>query len=268
MKFSYDHDYHIHSCLSLCSNDGEQTPGRILEYALENGPKRICITDHFWDSAVPGPSDWYARQDMNHILASKPLPSADGVEFLFGCETDMDKFCNLGISRECFDNFDFVIIPATHLHMTGFTITPEDKSDNAKIAELCIDRFDKLLDIDLPFHKIGIAHPACTLINNRSYADYLATLDMIPDEAFERVFRKAARVGCGIELNMFDIDVKDEDVDTVYRMFRIAKDVGCKFYFGTDAHHPYEFKNAKAIFDRAVTILGLTEADKFHITRR
>ena len=37
MKFQIDHDLHIHSRLSRCSRDREQTPARILRYAEENG---------------------------------------------------------------------------------------------------------------------------------------------------------------------------------------------------------------------------------------
>ena len=37
MRFVVDHDYHIHSYLSLCSHDDEHTPARILQYAKELG---------------------------------------------------------------------------------------------------------------------------------------------------------------------------------------------------------------------------------------
>ncbi|MBP3370026.1 MAG: PHP domain-containing protein [Clostridia bacterium] len=57
MKYAIDHDYHIHSMLSSCSNDPEQSTERILQYAKENGLKKICITDHFWDERVDGASD-------------------------------------------------------------------------------------------------------------------------------------------------------------------------------------------------------------------
>lgn len=261
----FDHDYHIHSKLSECSSDPAETAERILEYAKNCGLYKICITDHFWDEAVPGASDWYKAQNLAHINQIKPLPSAVGIEFLFGCETDIDKYMTLGMSLPCFDNFDFVIIPTTHLHMTGFTITPEDKADNAKIAQLWVERFEKLLDMPLPFHKIGIAHLACALMNNRSREDYLDTLNRISDEDMKRVFTKAARVGCGIEINRFDVDVSDEECDCVLRMFRIAKACGCKFYFGSDAHHPTELESSAPVFERISAILGLTEEDIFKI---
>lgn len=93
MKYIIDNDLHIHSKLSLCSGDPEQTTENILKYAEENGLKKICLTDHFWDENVPGASDWYKKQDFKHITEALPLPESESVEFLFGCETEeKDKF--------------------------------------------------------------------------------------------------------------------------------------------------------------------------------
>jgi histidinol phosphatase-like PHP family hydrolase len=58
---------------------------------------------------------------------------------------------------------------------------------------------------------------------------------------------------------------KDEETDRVLRMFRIAKYQGCKFYCGSDAHHPAGLVNSPARFERAIDLLGLQESDKFHI---
>lgn len=53
MRYVVDHDLHIHSRLSSCSRDPEQTCENILEYAKANDFKQVCLTDHFWDMAVP-----------------------------------------------------------------------------------------------------------------------------------------------------------------------------------------------------------------------
>ena len=121
--------------------------------------------------------------------------------------------------------------------------------------------------MDLPFEKIGIAHLACCLIANKSREDFLEVLSLIPTSAMEALFTKAASLGVGIELNQYDVSCTEEEIDTVFRMFRIAKACGCKFYFASDAHHPGDFKKAKERFERAVDILGLTEDDKFTVRR-
>ena len=265
MKFKIDHDYHIHSQLSSCSRDPEQTPDRILQHAKENGLSRICLTDHYWDSAVDRASKWYRPQDFDHIAKAMPLPQDEEVEFLFGCETDMDQLMTVGIPAARFDEFDFIIIPTTHLHMTGFTISNEDAESNERRAQLWVERLDALLHKSLPFGKIGLAHLVCGLIKSESREEYLNVLSLIPDAEMERLFTMAAELGCGIELNQSDMSFGDDEADVVLRPFRIAKSCGCKFYLGSDAHHPTEFKKSKGVFERAVTLLDLKESDKFHI---
>lgn len=170
----------------------------------------------------------------------------------------------VGLSKERLDEFDFIVIPTTHLHMRGFTISPNEKSVETK-AKHWVKRLDALLEKDLPFYKIGIAHLACTCIMPPPREDYIKVLDAIDESEMVRLFTKAARHGCGIELNAFDMDFKDEEADSVLRMFRIAKKCGCKFYMGSDAHHPDDLDKAKELFERAIDLLELTEEDKFHI---
>ena len=265
MKFKFDHDYHIHSGLSSCSNDPEQTCERMLDYAKELGLSKKCVTDHYWDSAVPGASEWYKPQNFEHISKALPLPEADGIDFLFGCETDMDKFFTLGIPKERFDDFDLILIPTTHLHMRGFTIDNADAESNERRAQLWIERLNTLLSMDLPFRKICIVHLTCSLLNNKSREDYLDTLALISDDDMARLFTRAAELGCGIELNQFDMAFSDSEADAILRPYRIAKACGCKFYLGSDAHHPKDFSRTVELFSRAIDMLELTEDDKFRI---
>ena len=151
--------------------------------------------------------------------------------------------------------------------MPGFTITEEDGKYLEKRAELWIKRLDALLNADIPFRKVGIAHLACSLMAKSSREDYLAVLDMLPEDELYRLFDKAAKLGVGIELNSGDMSFSDEEADKVLRMFRIAKKCGCKFYMGCDAHHPAGLMAAKAKFERAIDFLELTEDDKFHISK-
>ena len=74
MKFSIDHDYHIHSHISLCSDDPEQSNERILRYAEENGLRKICLTDHFWDETLPARCGFYNQQGFERIKKALPLP--------------------------------------------------------------------------------------------------------------------------------------------------------------------------------------------------
>ncbi len=266
MRYKTDHDYHIHSHLSLCSGDPEQNTEAILEYARKNKLSSICITDHYWDSTVEGASSWYAKQNFEHISLSLPLPQAEGIRFMFGCEGEMNKQMNISVPSSRFDDFDFIIIPTTHLHMSN-NIEAEHKDDFRKKAELWVERFDALLDMPLPFHKLGVAHPVCSLLHKASREEYIAMLDLIPSSELERIFWRAAKLGCGIELNADDMAFSDSEADSILRFFRIAKSCGCKFYLGSDAHSPNELYDSTEIFERAITLLDLKESDKFHISK-
>ena len=269
MKYIFDHDLHIHTHRSLCSECPEQTTERILRYAKEEGLHTVCVTDHYWDRAVCRAPDWYYEQDFAHIAQNLPLPQADGVNFLFGCETEMDVNGVLGIPMSRFSDFDFVIVPTTHLHMSTFIVPLEEYERPTPLgrAKLWEKRLAWLLEKDLPFAKTGIAHLACTTLNTRSRAEYLATLQAIDERKAEELFAKASKLGVGIELNFSDMSFTEEEEEIVLKIFRIAKYQGCKFYCGSDAHNPKPFAMVRQVFERAIDRLGLQESDKFTIGR-
>ena len=125
-----------------------------------------------------------------------------------------------------------------------------------------IKRLDAVFGMDLPFYKVGIAHLACKLIAAER-DEYLRVLELLPENELIRVFTKAAKLGVGIELNSGDMSYAESEESTVLRPFKIAKKCGCKFYFGSDAHHPNDFDRAKEGFEYVVELLNLTEDDKF-----
>ena len=206
MHYVYDHDLHIHSRISLCSGDPEETNERILQYARDNRLSTICLTDHFWDETIPLSADsaFYKAQDLAHVRAALPLPK----------------------------------------------------------AAFWLQKLNALLALDLPFHKIGIAHLTCGLIDRNRQA-FLDTIAAIDRDGMYKAFRNAAKCGVGIELNADDMKCTDAEAEIVLRPYRIAQEVGCKFYMGSDAHHPKALEDAKAIFERAIDRLGLTEDEKF-----
>lgn len=262
MKMKFDQDLHIHTQLSSCSRDPEQNKERILRYAQENDLHTVCVTDHFWDADVLGMMPFYEGQDLAHIRQVKPLPKTEGVRFLFGCEADLNWGLTLGITVECFDAFDFVVISTTHLHMQAEELKENLLADAQGRAQVWKKRLDAVLDMPLPFSKIGIAHLTCPLIAPTREM-YLQTLDLLEEAELRRLFGKAAALGLGIELNGRDMQFSDAEAETVLRPYRIAKSCGCKFYFGSDAHHPAVFETVRPYFERAIDLLDLTQEDRF-----
>lgn len=264
MRYFFDHDLHIHSWISDCSRDPKQTPEAILQYAVDNGIKKLCLTDHYWDERIPGASGWYQMQNTAWIDRAKPLPQTDGIEFLFGAETDMSADGTIGVDRKTAENLAFIIVPTTHLHMNGFTCRGDE--DAAERAKLYVSRYDVLLNADLPFEKVGIAHLTCSLMYPQK--NYFEVLDRVSDAEFRRLFTRSAELGLGIELNFSAIH-KDgtpytwEQEGSVLRPYALAKECGCKFYFGSDAHHPAELASEKRNAETIIDLLDLKESDKF-----
>ena len=258
-SFVIDHDLHLHSQLSLCSGDHKQTADALLAYGEREGLSHLCVTDHYWDENVPGASGWYEVQNFAHVRQILPLPKSDRCCLHFGCEIDMDRFCTLGISDKTLDAFEFIIVPTSHLHMTGFTIAPEDTSVERR-AELYLQRNHALLDMDLPFERMGLAHFTCSLMARSCEGSRDDILNAISDAEYAELFARVAKSGMGVELNMALTDPQSADT---MRPYRIAKEQGCKFYLGSDAHHPKALNTARERFEAAIAALELCEEDKF-----
>lgn len=259
MKYVIDHDFHLHTCLSSCSNDPHQTADALAAYARENGLSHLCVTDHFWDSAVEGASAWYKPQDLAHISEILPLPVSNDVKISFGCEIDMDKHLHVGISEAIFDRFDFIVAPTNHLHMTGFTVESDDNSVSRR-AELFMKRNHALLDMQLPFHKMGLAHFTDICLAYYSDGTRDDVLSLISDAELYELFERVAARGMGVELN---VPLDDCSNEVALRPYRIAARCGCKFYLGSDAHTRRQLGTSIQRFQAIVDALELCEDDKF-----
>ena len=85
---------------------------------------------------------------------------------------------------------------------------------------------------------VSVAHPFSGLCGGFGAKQKNSLLIRIPDETFEMCFTKAKNLGVNMELGMNSIRTCDENLDTnqLIRAYKIAKKVGCKFTFATDAH--------------------------------
>ena len=262
MRYVVDNDMHIHTNISICSTDPEQIPENILKHALKHGLKTVVIADHFWDERVDGlRPHYYGIQNFEHISKSLPLPEADGVRMLFGCEADVNVDNVIGVSESRFDDFGFIVIPTTHWHLRDI-IRDEVKPSNELRVKTWFEKLDALLDSNLPLHKTGLAHMVCRAIA-RGKEEYAMFLNMLPTDELERVFTKAAEKGLGIEVNYGDMLYDENEEDAVLRIFKIAKGCGCKFYLGSDAHDVKSHEASIEVFERAIDKIGLEEKDKF-----
>ncbi len=258
MRYIADHDFHIHSTCSPCCSDPMQTPETILNYAKENGFRKVCLTNHFWDEDVWSPNTWHPDEKFSFISQVLPLPQAEGIDFLFGAEADMDYNFTVGISEKRFENFDFIVVSTTHLQIEGYTVkktieTPEEA------AEIWLARLNTLLENDFPWHKMGIAHLTTGHIFE---GGALPVVKLLKDEDLYSVFGKCAKKGVGIELNIKTLGLSSDEKNALLHPFAVAKDCGCKFYMGSDSHNTSALKTVKENFEDVITALNLKESDK------
>ena len=260
--FSVLHDIHCHSFLSACCKDETCTAENVFQQARETGYDTLCLTDHLWDSAVPGASNWYAPQDIPHVLSAKPVPQYDGMRCLLGCETEYTGNGHLGLAKEHFDLFDFVVIPPNHMHMIGF-VRPEDVTTPAQMAQLFTQRLNEISQLDIPMEKVGIAHITCSLLFREGKV--CDVVKLMGEEKLHPVFARFAARGAGIELNKSAFKELDEDPENTLRLYRIAKEEGCKFYCSSDSHTLAGYQLMGPILRRVADLLELTEDDRYII---
>lgn len=255
-------DLHCHSSLSACCADKRMTPERILRHAEEAGYETICLTDHLWDSAVPGASGWYAPQNIEHVRAALPLPQVPSCHFYFGCETELPVNGVPALSREHFDLFDFVVIPVNHMHMAEL-VRAEGVDTPEKMAVNIENRLENLLEQNLPFRKIGLAHLTIGLMFREGrIADVMHAMS---EARLLRILKGYAAAGTGIELNATAFSEMTDRPDDILKIYRIAKEAGCRFYCSSDAHSVEAMDGVPKNLPAVIQALGLTEADAYRI---
>ncbi len=255
-------DLHCHSTLSSCCHDAAMTPQAILDFAKAHAYTELCLTDHLWDSAVPGSSDWYAPQNVEHVRSCLPLPKSDGLRFRFGCETELPMSGIPALARENFDLFDFVVIPPNHMHMKGL-VRPESIDTPEKMAIYVQDRLENLMERDLPFRKIGLAHLTCSLMfSEGSVADVVSHMS---EARLLRIFKGYAQAGTGIELNAGSFKEWDARREELLIIYRAAKEAGCRFYLSSDAHAVKSLSGVPDFLPEVISALHLTSEHQYHI---
>jgi histidinol phosphatase-like PHP family hydrolase len=251
MRYIIDHDIHIHSQISPCSRDSRQTKEAILSYALTNNYALVGVTDHLWP-------------DTRELVwpALENLPQADSCRFLAGMEVDMDMHGNLLLQQEEFDKVDYFILALTHLHLLGCVTDPAKAPLSVEdTAAYLKQRIYRAFEMDLPFERVGLAH--ITHIPQPKGHDITECLALFSDNEWADIFAKVAKRGMGVELNFNPFALNEQQLQAVLIPYRIAKQQGCKFYLGGDAHHPETFGQNLKKFEKIIDLLDLTEEDKW-----
>ena len=260
------HDFHVHTKLSICANE-TATVENYLEHAKRLGLKKIGFSDHFGAGDIPGARGFYRAHPYEHNaeLKTKLAEIGDGdIKLYFGCETEYHTpRRDVAITEEEAEKFDFIVVPNSHTHM----IMPKEYiQDYQKHVDFMIQAYEDTLNSKISRYITAMAHPfeaVCCPYDNT------ILINMISDDTFKRLFDKTAEKGIAFEINVsFTKNMTPKDIENCaqLRMFRLAKECGCKFTFGSDAHDSsqHEFYQNADIF---ADLLDIREDDLAEICR-
>ncbi len=256
-----DHDLHIHTYLSACCSDKENhRPAAILALANELGLKTIGFADHVWVNPDLTPSSWYAAQDASQISKLREdLATIDtDLRVLVGCEAETIAPGKFGITPEFAEQLDFVQLPCSHFHMTNFVAQPRSEKPR-DIAEHCLTFFRSAATSGLA---TVIPHSFLPL---GFLDDIEASIDSIADAEFIDAFALAAEGGVAIEITTGYLNPEPRRASAI-RFLTLAKQAGCRFTFGSDAHDLPRMHRLPELVC-FIKALGLTEEDILPLVR-
>ena len=254
------HDFHIHTTLSLCARPSA-TLDDYIKQAKKCNLNKIGIANHFWDDKFSIDIDFYQIQNLSHIEKIKPeieKVNNNDLRIYYGCETEYDpKRRDVAISEEVAEQMEFILVPNSHTHM----MMPKDLyKPYEKHRDFMIQAYEDIINSKASKYITAIAHPfeavCCPY-------DKTILIDMISDDTFKRLFDATAEKGIAVEINVHSMHTKTkEQIENCaqMRMFRLAKECGCKFIFGSDAHDNEQhssYENATAVSK----ILGINETN-------
>lgn len=228
------HDIHIHSFLSACCPDKDnQVPEKIIKKAEQIGLETIGFADHCWANPALRPSSWYEPQNERQIIRLKnALASIEtDLRVMVGIEAETVAPGQFGVTPEFAESLDYVLLSCSHFHMKDFVQGPTDNQPKT-VAEYLVTFFKSAINSGIP---TSIAHPFLPFGFTEIFDD---TIKSISDSTFTELFSQAKENGIGIEITLsyFPHGSGNWSLETPLRFLSLAKDAGCKFTFGSDAH--------------------------------
>ncbi|MCD6416914.1 MAG: hypothetical protein J7M08_09510 [Planctomycetes bacterium] len=246
------HDLHVHTYLSDCCQEKErQRPRAILSLAEDMGVAAIGFADHLWVNPELTPSDWYRPQDESQIsrLREDLAGISTDVCVLVGCEAETIAPGKFGITPQFAEGLDFVLLACSHFHMRDFVAQPQGSTPR-HLADHMLKFFRSAVSSGLA---TSIPHP---LVPSGYIDQFDAAVETMPDAELLDAFGVACDHGVGIEITTGFLTPPTGgpfSPETPIRILSLAKQAGCKFTLGSDAHSPEGQK-------RLPELAGLTDA--------
>lgn len=252
-------DLHLHTNLSACAPK-TTTVSSYLEHCNSEGIKKIGISNHL-----------YSHKGIEHTLQIKDeirsLQNNTSIQILLGCEMEMFYDEDFMLDKKTARNFDYVLLAPSHIFNSMPRYEKFDLSSPDKIRHLLIDNFKRacVLDLGVPTAICHPLYPICA-------PNQQEILDGMTDAQLAECYTLAARHNKSIEIHAClyrnTVTLDEEGLSPSYiHMLSIAKQCGCKFHFGCDAHEPFAFINTHGLLQRAAERAGICEDDLWHLAR-
>jgi histidinol phosphatase-like PHP family hydrolase len=241
-----DHDLHIHTFLSSCCGDKDnQTPANILSIAEKQGLHTAGFSDHVWTNLDEEPNGFYRSQGAGQMdILRQALRGLDApLRVLVGCEADTMSPGRFSITQEFAETLDFVNLACSHFHMSDVVQPPQDDAPQT-VGQHALLMFDAAVQSGWAS---TIVHPLLPL---GYFAQYDAAIDSLSDAQLLDAMARAAEAGVAMEITLSFLPKQVErdgvmtdlwSLETPLRVLSLAKDAGCVFTFGSDAHVPGRF---------------------------
>ena len=256
------HDLHVHTYLSACCRDRENmTPAKILAEAAARGGQLVGFSDHIWMNKDVPASGWYRPQDATQIRRLRndlaALEEHTSVRVSVGCEADMRAPGEFSITPEFAACLDHVLLSCSHFHMKDFVEQPADTTPRA-VAEHLVRFFISGVESGLA---TSIAHPFLP-VGDTERLD--AILGSLSDAELTDALGVAAERRVALEITVGFLPKPAPQpsfsLETPLRLLTLAREAGCRFTFGTDAHD-MDALGSLSRLQPLVDRLGLTAAD-------
>jgi len=252
-------DLHLHTNLSECA-PADTTINSYLPFCAPEGIKKIGISNHL-----------YSSKGVEHTLQLKDeiqtLQDSLSVQILLGCEMELFHGREPMLHKENASQFDYVLAAPSHIFNQIHEYENYDLSTSEKIRRLLIENFKHACHLDL-----GVPTAICHPLYPICAPEQQEILDGMTDEQLEECFTLAARHDKSIEIHAClyrnTVTLDEEGLSPSYiRMLSIAKECGCKFHFGSDAHRTQDFVNKHGLLQRAAERAGICEDDLWNLAR-
>ena len=236
-KIIIKEDWHIHSHFSGCSNDPEQNVQNICHIAVKANLSAIGFADHLWQN--PDKSTWpedLAKNnheiiaELREEIANANIPS--DLQVFLGAEAEMTGFNQFSITKDFAETLDFVLMPHNHIHQNYIKKPAICTAEN--LINFLLDRFSICAKSGLA---TIMAHPMLPYGFMEFFAPGILNCS---EQKMIDIYGLAAERNIFFELNSdyFSQANSPEQHEAILKIINCAKCSGCRFTYGSDAHHP------------------------------